>query len=185
MIYSVKYFLLLLVSICFHVNGFLNFGSQLRSRLKSVPDWLQEGPTKFAEEEIIPTMVKVRFINTVNGKDIVVDVEEGSNLLFVGDEAGVKLPRACRTGLCGSCTCEIKDPAAIKTSSNPREGFATIRACSTKCYVPDGMDELVVDVHRMRKSVKSNAIDEDKSATELIASSYVSNSRLRPIYSTE
>lgn len=63
----------------------------------------------------------------------------GSNLLAVGDKNGVKLPRACRTGLCGSCTCEVKDFNAIVTSTNPREGFATIRACSTKCFLPEGL----------------------------------------------
>ena len=57
------------------------------------------------------------------------------------------------------------DPMAIATASNPRDGFATIRACSTKCYVPPGMEEMVVDVYRMqnrapvksRGSVTSNA----------------------------
>ena len=110
-------------------------------------------------------LVTVRFINTVTGKDVVTVVEQGSNLLFIGDQAGVKLPRSCRTGLCASCTCEVMDPMAIATASNPRDGFATIRACSTKCYVPPGMEEMVVDVYRMqnrapvksRGSVTSNA----------------------------
>lgn len=95
-------------------------------------------------------MITVRFVNTVSGKDVVVEVEPGSNLLYVGDSNGVALPRACRTGLCGSCTCEVQDPEAIKTPTNPRDGFATIRACSTKCFVPEGMDEMVVDVYRMK-----------------------------------
>ena len=77
-------------------------------------------------------------------------VQAGSNLLLVGDNAGVNLPRACRTGLCGSCTCEVKDPQAIATNTNPRDGFATLRACSTKCFVPDGLDEMVVDVYRLQ-----------------------------------
>ena len=57
-----------------------------------------------AEKEIIT----VRFINTISGNDIVTSAAIGENLLFVGDAAGVVLPRACRTGLCGSCTCELK-----------------------------------------------------------------------------
>ena len=72
-------------------------------------------------------MVTVRFINTVSGKEVVAVVEQGSNLLFVGDQAGIKLPRSCRTGLCASCTCEVQDPMAVATASNPRDGFATIR----------------------------------------------------------
>jgi ferredoxin len=72
-------------------------------------------------------MIKIKFINTPDGKNVSVMAEEGQNLLFVGDNAGVKLPRACRTGLCGSCTCDLQDPAAIQTSTNPRDGYATIR----------------------------------------------------------
>lgn len=29
----------------------------------------------------------------------------------VGDRAGVSIPRACVTGICGTCTCDLKDPA--------------------------------------------------------------------------
>lgn len=68
----------------------------------------------------------------------------GANLLVVGDEAGVKLPRACRTGLCGSCTCEVKDNNAI-------DGFATIRACSANVFIQEGENEMVVDVYRMKQ----------------------------------
>ena len=118
------------------------------SRRYAVPEWLVEGAVAPSEDD--GNLITVRFVNTVGGRDVVVKVEPGSNLLAVGDNNGVALPRACRTGLCGSCTCEVKDPEAIKTATNPRDGFATIRACSTKCFVPDGMDEMVVDVYRMR-----------------------------------
>ena len=117
-------------------------------KLSAVPEWLTE---ENVNEEMSENTLTVRFINTISGKDVVVNgVKEGSNLLFIGDSAGVKLPRACRTGLCGSCTCEVKDPAAIATATNPRDGFATLRACSTKCYIPEGLDEMVVDVRRMK-----------------------------------
>ena len=112
------------------------------------------GETKTFDINAINT-ITVRFINTVSGKDVIVDnVERGSNLLAVGDNAGISLPRACRTGLCGSCTCEVQDPNAIATTTNPRDGYATLRACSTKCFVPEGMKEMVVDVHRMKKTKK-------------------------------
>jgi hypothetical protein len=88
--------------------------------------------------------INIRFINTVSGKDVVTSAPLGSNLLMVGDAAGVKLPRACRTGLCGSCTCEVKDPNAIN-------GFATIRACSANVYLAPGEQEMVVDVYRMKQ----------------------------------
>jgi ferredoxin len=115
----------------------------------------------FASEEqsFEAETIRVRFINTATGKDVVVEnVPAGSNLLAVGDNAGVRLPRACRTGLCGSCTCDLKDPAAIATKTNPREGFATIRACSTKCFVPEGLEEMVIDVHRMSRKAKPTSI---------------------------
>lgn len=113
-------------------------------------------PTEDAviDSEYVEPMITVRFINTVGGKDVVTVVEQGSNLLFIGDQAGVKLPRSCRTGLCASCTCEVQDPQAVATASNPRDGYATIRACSTKCYVPPGMEEMIVDVYRMQLSKK-------------------------------
>jgi len=119
--------------------------------LGAVPDWTTQSP-----EAGEPGTVTVRFINTANGKDVVCTVEEGSNLLAVGDAHGVKLPRACRTGLCGSCTCEVKDSLAIKTETNPRDGFATIRACSTKCFAPQGEEEMVIDVYRMQNRVVSS-----------------------------
>eukprot|EP01035_Chromulina_nebulosa_P027878 gene27878-36722_t len=123
----------------------------------SVPDWLQG--TEGSNSEQVPPTLTVRFINTISGKDVVVeDVPMGSNLLAIGDSAGVKLPRACRTGLCGSCTCDVKDPLAIATSSNSRDGFATIRACSAKCFVPEGLEEMVVDVHRMQRKPKKSAV---------------------------
>lgn len=129
-------------------------------RLRAVPEWLTQPETSDKEgqdrgegpEEVIE-MMTVRFINTPSGKDVVAEVETGSNLLFIGDKFGVKLPRACRTGLCGSCTCEVKDPSAIQTDSNPRAGFATVRACSTKCFVHPGQSEMVVDVYRMQNKV--------------------------------
>ena len=89
-------------------------------------------------------LVNVRFINTRSGKDVITNVPLGANLLTVGDQAGISLPRACRTGLCGSCTCEVKDPAAI-------DGYATIRACSANVFVPSGESEMIVDVYRMRE----------------------------------
>jgi ferredoxin len=116
--------------------------------LNEVQEWLKGKDVNNIEENV--EMISVRFTNTLQGKDIVAIVPAGANLLAVGDENGVKLPRACRTGLCGSCTCEVQDPLAIKTDTNPREGYATIRACSSKCFIPPGMTEMVVDVQRMK-----------------------------------
>ncbi len=102
------------------------------------------------DDSKMQSKIKVRFINTIKGRDITAEVFPGDNLLAVGDMSDVKLPRACRTGLCGSCTTQLKDPAAIKTATNPRDGFATIRACSTKCFVPQGETEMIIDVSMMR-----------------------------------
>ena len=90
--------------------------------------------------------MKVRFVLGRGKKDVVVDANLGANLMLVGDECGVKMPRACRTGLCGTCTTSVKDPMAVVTESNPREGWATIRSCSTKCYPPPDLDEMIIDM---------------------------------------
>jgi ferredoxin len=123
--------------------------------LKAVPEWLQEGASTPQSES--SQLMSVRFTNTLLGKDVVIEVEPGANLLAVADGAGVKLPRACRTGLCGSCTCEVQDPDAVVTSSNPRAGYATVRACSVKCFLPTGMEEMVVDVGRLRRTKSSDS----------------------------
>ena len=81
------------------------------SNLRAVPEWTAGDGIADVEEQ--RPMVTVRFINTVTGKDVVAVVEQGSNLLFVGDQAGVKLPRSCRTGLCASCTCEVQDRKSV------------------------------------------------------------------------
>lgn len=137
------------------------------ARRNAVPEWLQGGDF---EENVSSQTLTVRFINTPTGEDVVVNsVLAGTNLLALGDENGVKLPRACRTGLCGSCTCEVKDPAAIQTDTNPRAGFATIRACSTKCGLPTGMSEMVIDVGRMRKVRKSSGGKDDDDSDSFVS----------------
>jgi ferredoxin len=139
--------------------------------LNSVEEWLldAENPSEVPPRRIIT----VRFVNNLTGKDITIETEEGKNLLAVGDKAGVKLPRACRTGLCGSCTCEVEDPKAIATSTNPRNGFATIRACSYNCYVKPGMTEMVVDVHRMKTRAAASASPSKGESSSFATSQYV------------
>lgn len=84
--------------------------------------------------------VRVRFVNTPTGQDVVTDAPIGANLLNLGDEVGLKIPRACRNGLCGSCVVDVVEDGALRT----------IKACSTKlAAAPDG-GELVVDVYRMQ-----------------------------------
>ena len=164
MIYSLRLIAVLLLSL---LSPGITFAySPLMHRLSRRPFTLSD--TSSTSE----TAITVRFINTPSGKDVVTTAEPGANLMLVGDAAGVKLPRACRTGLCGSCTCELQDPLAIKTATNPRDGFATIRACSVKCFVPEGMQEMVVDVYRMSgKSRTPAAPTEDKEEEEDSASS--------------
>lgn len=160
--------LLLLLTICPESSSFRSILQHKAvidtlARRSAVPEWLQGGDS---EGSVNTQTLTVRFINTPTGEDVVVNnVLAGSNLLALGDENGIKLPRACRTGLCGSCTCEVMDPAAIQTDTNPRAGFATIRACSTKCGLPSGMSEMVIDVGRMRKTKKSGGgkVDDDDS----------------------
>ena len=144
MIYLIRFLLYLLLGL---IRGGYAFtaGSQKH--------WIKTYYRKCAPTESIPegNTVTVRFVNTISGEDVVVrDVQQGQNLMFLGDSAGVKIPRACRTGLCGTCTCEVITPGSIPTHPTEREGFTMIRACSAQCYAPEGMDEMVVDVGRMK-----------------------------------
>lgn len=94
----------------------------------------------WASWQLSTEAVRVRFINTPSGQDVVGDAPIGANLLNFGDEVGVKLPRACRNGLCGSCICDVVENGAMRT----------IKACNTKlAEAPDG-GELVVDVYRLQ-----------------------------------
>jgi len=86
--------------------------------------------------------VAVRFTNTPFKTDIIVPSEPGKNLLKLGDSADIKIPRGCQTGLCGACTVDLEDP------SFPG-GVQTIRACQTSVMLPQGCDEMVVDLYRM------------------------------------
>lgn len=176
MLFNLKYIIALVIVAAvaaFHSKRF----SKYSKPLKAVDEWLTKGTDA---NEIPRNIITVRFINNLSGKDISIEVEEGSNLLAMGDMAGVKLPRACRTGLCGSCTCEVQDPQAIATATNPRDGFATIRACSAKCYVPPGMQEMVIDVYRMKS--RADAIAAKKSGVPMTGSSGVSTDYVRKSY---
>lgn len=120
-----------------------------QSRFQSLPEWVMNADND--EEPLEVRKITVKFVNTPSGKDVVAEnIDEGTNLLFVADSNGIKLPRACRLGLCGSCSCEVVDPQAVKTDTNPRDGYATIRACSSKCFVPQGMQEMIIDLSKTR-----------------------------------
>lgn len=67
--------------------------------------------------------VTLRFTNLPEGvADVTTTVERRQNLLNVADGVGVRVPRACRNGLCGTCECTLT--AADGTVS-------VVRACST------------------------------------------------------
>jgi ferredoxin len=109
--------------------------------------------------------VAVRFINTMGRfpsdgtNDIIAAAEPGDILLAVADSVGVNLPRGCLTGLCGSCTCDLEDPAA-----GPGER-AILRACSSSVAVPEGCDEMVVDCYRMLTASGKEKVPRARPAT--------------------
>lgn len=125
------------------------------------PEQMAEETDDGGSEEPEMPMIPVRFTNTPRGKDILIEAPMGGNLMQVGDKNGVVIPRACRTGLCGTCTVEVKDPNAIATASNPRQGYATLRACSTKCFLPEGVTEMVVDMGRIKEMGNTNGDEGD------------------------
>ena len=126
-----------------------------------MPEHMTEG--EVPEDSV--DKVKVRFKLGSGKKDVVVEANMGANLMLIGDECGVKMPRACRTGLCGTCTTVVKDPMAVVTPSNPREGWATIRACSTKCYPPPGLDEMIVDMSYMETRARGGGNTKSSSSS--------------------
>lgn len=95
-----------------------------------------------SQYRLAPGEIAVRFTNTPSGKDVVAAANIGDPLLRVGDSVGVVIPRACQSGLCASCTCDIVD------LGNKR--VETVRACQTGVYAEDGM-EMVIDVARMKE----------------------------------
>ena len=63
------------------------------------------------------------------------------------------------TGLCGACTCDLADPTwtaaahlVAGTVDGGREGFQTVRACSTRVTLLRGQSEFVIDVFRSSKA---------------------------------
>lgn len=102
--------------------------------------------------------VTVRFVNTPEGPDVVISAAPGESLLAVGDTAGLRIPRACRTGVCNSCICDLRDPGwDLSQPEDPnappgfRPGHRIIRACNSKVAAQPEGGEMVVDVHRMRE----------------------------------
>eukprot|EP00184_Porphyridium_aerugineum_P006090 CAMPEP_0184696518 /NCGR_PEP_ID=MMETSP0313-20130426/3777_1 /TAXON_ID=2792 /ORGANISM="Porphyridium aerugineum, Strain SAG 1380-2" /LENGTH=291 /DNA_ID=CAMNT_0027155149 /DNA_START=42 /DNA_END=917 /DNA_ORIENTATION=- len=93
---------------------------------------------------LAPGEIAVRFINTPGGQDVVAACNPGDNLMAVGDSVGIRIPRSCQTGLCGACTSDLEDP------SWP-DGKSLIRACCTDCMVPEGCEEMVIDVYRIKQ----------------------------------
>jgi len=98
-------------------------------------------------------MVRVRFVNIpppssslAPPDEVVVLAKKGSNLLRVGDDNGVKVPRACRTGLCGTCTAVLTDPT-WPGDENTEPGYQTIRCCNAGAMTPAGCEEMIVDLN--------------------------------------
>lgn len=159
MIYSLLIYLLLIWQQYEVLNGYSFLFSSVKHKCRRI--YVHSSKQ---QDTASPTFVSVRFINTIKNEDITVEsVLVGANLLAVGDQAGVKLPRACRTGLCGSCTCDLQiSDFQLETDDKTdsllqKSGFTTIRACSTKCQAPPGMKEMVIDVYRMKTLTKKSA----------------------------
>ncbi|PXF46420.1 hypothetical protein BWQ96_03814 [Gracilariopsis chorda] len=100
-------------------------------------------PSEQPPYQLMPGEIAVRFINTPSGNEVIAAANVGDNLLNVSDSVGVHIPRACQSGLCGSCTCDIVDVSA-------QDGRQTVRACQTAAVPVDGSRELVVDVARTK-----------------------------------
>ena len=106
-----------------------------------------------AETEVVSKkkMVKVTFVNFDGpSSKRSLDVEEGTNILKVAREkVNVRIPYNCRTGLCGSCTADVKDPT---WEEGDRAGYQTVRTCQAGAMIPAGCDEMTIDCYRMSES---------------------------------
>jgi hypothetical protein len=96
------------------------------------------------------SLVKVRFINTPGGLELETMAPPGSIVLAVADELGLRIPRGCTSGVCGACTCDMVHPSLPG-------GRQTVRVCSTKVATFPGIDEIVIDVYRMKESATRDA----------------------------
>ncbi|GJQ09419.1 hypothetical protein GpartN1_g1210.t1 [Galdieria partita] len=108
------------------------------------PEWfIKLRNERKRDYELKPGEIAVRFINTPTGEDIVVAARPTENLMDVADSVGLKIPRYCETGVCGTCTAELEDLSSV-------DGRVAIRPCCTDVHLPTGCDEMVVDVFHCR-----------------------------------
>lgn len=113
--------------------------------------------------------IPVRFVNyEIMGSEKLVYAEHGTNVLTISDEAGVHIPRQCRSGLCGTCTADVKDPT---WTEGDRIGFQTVRTCQAGAMLTSGCDEMVIDCYRNANSESS--IQGDKEDAVLIGGNNV------------
>mmetsp|Transcript_30087 Transcript_30087/g.36746 ORF Transcript_30087/g.36746 Transcript_30087/m.36746 type:complete len:326 (-) Transcript_30087:80-1057(-) len=102
-----------------------------------------------AAEEEEERLIPVRFVNFDTHNPLrqkTVHAAEGTNILKISDEAGVRIPRQCRSGLCGSCTADVKDPT---WEDGDRAGYQTVRTCLAGAMLPAGCEEMVIDCYRL------------------------------------
>jgi hypothetical protein len=106
-----------------------------------------------AESRVAPSNapVRVRFINTPSGLDLETFAPPGSIILGVADELGLRIPRGCTSGVCGACTCDMVHQALPG-------GRQTVRVCSTRVATFPGIDEIVIDVYRMKENATREAM---------------------------
>lgn len=98
-----------------------------------------------ASYDLGPGEIAVRFINNPEGDDVIAVAEEGDALFRVGDANGARIPRACRSGLCGTCTVDILGLGESQT----------VRACQTMVVAPTEGNELIVDMQRVKTARRS------------------------------
>ena len=65
-----------------------------------------------------------------SGKEYTVtEANVGDLLLDVADSVGIHIPRGCKSGLCGSCTCDLKDPEWSAAAQSVTVSLAVARWC--------------------------------------------------------
>jgi hypothetical protein len=105
--------------------------------------------------------VTVRLVNAAgtSGEDVVFTAAANSILMGACDKQGVRIPRGCQTGICGTCTADLRDPS-WDGDEDGRDGWQPVRTCSTRVRLLPGEKEFVVDL--FRTSSKAEGADGEK-----------------------
>ena len=93
-------------------------------------------------------------------------------IILVFEMAKVHIPYNCRSGLCGSCTADVKDPT---WDDSERPGYQTVRTCQAGAMLPAGCKEMVIDCFRMASDSSVVTVADNTGTNPTVSSSPMAN----------